>query len=132
MIGNRVWAPSRAQCPAEASAPPLSSRSTTNLEGETGGLRNEWGRRWVTKSHFLARTGDAPGKHPECLQVLAGQGLPGQHWPQLRNGASLVAQLVKNPLQCGRPGFDPWVGKIPWRRERPPTPVFWAGEFHGL
>ena len=21
-------------------------------------------------------------------------------------------------LQCGRPGFDPWVGKIPWRRER--------------
>ena len=20
-------------------------------------------------------------------------------------------------LQCGRPGFDPWVGKIPWRRE---------------
>jgi len=21
--------------------------------------------------------------------------------------ASLVAQLVKNPLQCGRPGFDP-------------------------
>ncbi|KAB0384460.1 hypothetical protein FD755_006377 [Muntiacus reevesi] len=23
-----------------------------------------------------------------------------------------------------RPGFDPWVGKIPWRRERLPTPVF--------
>ena len=32
----------------------------------------------------------------------------------------------------GRPGFDPWVGKIPWRRERLPTPVFWPGEFHGL
>ena len=29
-------------------------------------------------------------------------------------------------------GFDPWVGKVPWRRERPPTPVFWPGEFHGL
>ena len=27
--------------------------------------------------------------------------------------------------------FDPWVGKIPWRRERLPTPVFWPGEFHG-
>ena len=26
-------------------------------------------------------------------------------------------------LDCGRPGFDPWVGKIPWRRERLPTPV---------
>ena len=27
--------------------------------------------------------------------------------------ASLVAQRVKNHLQCRRPGFDPWVGKIP-------------------
>ena len=35
-------------------------------------------------------------------------------------------------LQCRRPGFDPWVGKIPWRKERLPTPVFWPGEFHGL
>ena len=35
-------------------------------------------------------------------------------------------------LQCRRPGFNPWVGKIPWRRERLPTPVFWSGEFHGL
>ena len=29
------------------------------------------------------------------------------------------------------PGIDPWVGKIPWRRERLPTPVFLPGEFHG-
>ena len=45
-----------------------------------------------------------------------------------------VAQLAKKKfcLQCGRPGFNPWVGKIPWRRERLPTPVFWPGEFHGL
>ena len=28
--------------------------------------------------------------------------------------------------------FDSWIGKIPWRRERLPTPVFWPGEFHGL
>ena len=46
--------------------------------------------------------------------------------------ASLVAQLVKICLQCRRPGFNPWVGKIPWRRERLPTPVFWPGECHGL
>ena len=30
----------------------------------------------------------------------------------------------------GRPGLDPWVGKI-WRREWLPTPVFLPGEFHG-
>ena len=28
-----------------------------------------------------------------------------------------------NCLQCGRPGFDPWVGKIPWRRKWQPTPL---------
>ena len=27
-------------------------------------------------------------------------------------------------LQCRRPGFDPWVGKIPQRRDTLPTPVF--------
>ena len=35
-------------------------------------------------------------------------------------------------LQCERPGFNPWIRKIPWRRERLPTPVFWPREFHGL
>ena len=46
--------------------------------------------------------------------------------------AFLVAQLVKNQPAIGRPGFNPWVAKIPWRRERLPTPVFWPGEFQGL
>ena len=31
-------------------------------------------------------------------------------------------------LQCRRPGFSHWVGKIPWRREWVPTPVFWPGK----
>ena len=45
--------------------------------------------------------------------------------------ASLVAQMVRICLQCKRSGFDPWDGKIPWRRERWPTPVFLPGEFYG-
>ena len=47
--------------------------------------------------------------------------------------ASLVAQMVKNLSACnaGRPGFYPWVKKIPWRRERQPTPVFLPGQSHG-
>ena len=28
-------------------------------------------------------------------------------------------------------GFNPWVGKIPWRRKWQPTPVFLPGESHG-
>ena len=45
-------------------------------------------------------------------------------------GASLVAQMVKNHLQCRRSMFDPCVGKVPWRREWHPTLVFLPGEFH--
>ena len=29
-------------------------------------------------------------------------------------------------------GFNSWIGKIPWRKNRLPTPVFWSGEVHGL
>ena len=33
--------------------------------------------------------------------------------------------------QCRRRRFSPWVGKIPWRREWQPTPVFLPGKSHG-
>ena len=46
--------------------------------------------------------------------------------------ASLMAQLVKNPPAMQETWVDPWVGKILWRREWLPTPVFWPGEFHRL
>ena len=45
--------------------------------------------------------------------------------------SSLVAQQVNHCLQCKRPRLNPWVGKIPWRREWPPTPVFLPGESLG-
>ena len=34
-------------------------------------------------------------------------------------------------LQCGRSGFNPWVGRIPGRGQWLPTPVFLPGELHG-
>ena len=39
-----------------------------------------------------------------------------------------MVQLVKNLSAM----WETWVGKIPWRRERLPTPVFWPRKFHGL
>ena len=42
-----------------------------------------------------------------------------------------ILEWVSVCLQCRRPGFDPWVGKIPWRRKWQPTPVFLPGESHG-
>ena len=53
-------------------------------------------------------------------------------YPLQYSWVSLMAQLVKNPSASGRLGFDPWVGKIPWRREWLLTPVFQPREFHGL
>ena len=46
--------------------------------------------------------------------------------------SSLVAQLEKNPPEMWETWVNPWVGKIAWRKEWLPTPVFWPGEFHGL
>ena len=47
------------------------------------------------------------------------------HW------AALVTQTVKNLPAIQETGFYPWVGKIPWRREWLPTPVFLPEKFHG-
>ena len=57
----------------------------------------------------------------ECCHLFA------PHRPGVRSSfskASLVAQLAKNCLQCRRPRFGSWVGKIHWRRDRLPTRVF--------
>ena len=37
----------------------------------------------------------------------------------------------ESACQCRRHGFNPWAGKIPWRRAWQPTPVFLPGESHG-
>ena len=46
---------------------------------------------------------------------------------------SLMAQTVgkASACKCGRPGFDPRVGKIVCRRKWQPTPVLLPGKFHG-
>ena len=54
--------------------------------------------------------------------------------PPILPKASHVVLVVKNlPANAGdvkRCGFDPWVGKIPWRRAWQPTPVFLPGGSH--
>ena len=35
--------------------------------------------------------------------------------------------MVKNLPAMWEPGFDPWVGKIDWRKKR----LFLTGKFHG-
>ena len=54
--------------------------------------------------------------------------------PALHAGSLQVQEPVKNPLaNVGdmRCGFDPWIGKIPWRRAWQPTSVFMPRKSHG-
>ena len=63
-------------------------------------------------------------------------------WPRLTACRILTPHPGAEPASPALPacpcrrhrtlGFDPWVGKIPWRKERLPKPVFWPGELHGL
>ncbi|CAI9166511.1 unnamed protein product [Rangifer tarandus platyrhynchus] len=48
-----------------------------------------------------------------------------------RNGLPRWLGGKESAYQCRRHRFDPWVGKIPWRRKWQPTPVFLPGKSHG-
>ena len=53
------------------------------------------------------------------------------HTPESRMGFPGGASGKESFCQCRRRkrrGFNPWVGKIPWRRARQPTPVFLPGK----
>ena len=39
--------------------------------------------------------------------------------------------MIKNLPAMQKTWFDPWVGKIPWRRKWLPTPELLPGESHG-
>ena len=93
----------------------------------------------VDSMGFGGFPGSSVGKESTCNAgdhgSIPGSGRPtgkGIGYTLQYSWASLVAQLVKIHLQCRRSGFNPWVGKISWRGERLPTPIFWPGEFHGL
>ena len=88
-----------------------------------------WGPAWV----LLA----APASGSFCLLPQSFQSLP----PHPRFPRWLSSK--ESPCQCRRHkrhGFDPWVGKIPWRRKWQTTPTFlpekshkaWQATVHGV
>ena len=58
-------------------------------------------------------------------------GWPFQYLTGLTPSASLMAQIVKRLPAMRETRFNPWVGKIPWRRKWQPTPVLLPGKSHG-
>ena len=90
-----------------------------------------WRREWQPTAVFL------PGESMDrgAWQATVHGVTKSQTWLrdfqfQFSGGANDKERACK----CGRYkryGFDPWVGKIPWRRKWQPTPVFLPGESHG-
>ena len=110
-----------------------------NLKSENYILfgRTCWGfQAWDTASQIiLTDCSEEVRKEPGYIGVL--QQKPGslnikrlllmngnQGLPRWCNGK-------ESACQCRRCMFDPWVGKITWRRKWQPTPVFLPGKSHG-
>ena len=73
-----------------------------------------WRRKWQPTPVFLP--GESQGRG-----ILVGCHLWGH----------TEADTSEATWQRGRPGFNPWVVEIPWRRKWQPTPVFLPGKYHG-
>ena len=81
--------------------------------------------------------------YKQILCHLSHQGSPLEHFSLLKNNPRdfpCGPEVRSSPrgsdgrsicLQCGRPGFDPWMGKILWRRKWQLTPGPLPGKFHG-
>ena len=95
---------------------------------------------------LILRSGRSPGAgNGNPLHILAWRipwteepgGLQSMEWQRLRHGLVTKPYLLwwlsgkESACQGKRRRFDPWVGKIHWRRKWQPTPVFWPGESHG-
>ena len=125
---------------------PIPLWKTIPLNGQQFALEKDFLNLWwfhcsILFIMSLGFPGSSAGKEFVCnvgdLSSIPGSGRSageGIGHPFHYSWASQVAQLVKNPpaIWENSPGFDTWVGKIPWRRDRLTTPVFWPGEFHGL
>ena len=94
-------------------------------------------------SYYYSVLNEVSSSQTNCFQEV-GVGSENSRTPSQANrhlplgtgscGASQVVLMVKNPpANAGRHkrrGFDPWVGRILWRRAWQPTPLFLPGESH--
>ena len=90
-----------------------------------GGIAESFDSSFTNCGKFMDTNGQIVQGLKECLNRV------GLYWDMgFPDGAS-----GKEPAcQCRRHErcrFDPWVGKIPWKRAWQPTPVFLPGEAHG-
>ena len=99
-VGNLGSIPGLGRCSGERKGYPL---QYSGLENSMDYIVHEVRKSWTWLSNF---------------HFQKERGLP--WWLSVR----------ESTCQCRRHGFDPWVGKIPWRRKWQPTLVFLPGKYH--
>ena len=120
---------------------PVCARSVALVSGSLYGmgparLLCPWdspGKNTGVSCHFLLQgIFPTPGTNtglPHCRQILCHL----SHWLSrwLKASGSVVKESACRCRKQRRHWFDPWVGKIPWRRKWLLTLVFLAGESYG-
>ena len=93
-----------------------------------------WKREWQPTTVFLSGESQWT-EEPGGIQSMGSQRVR-HDWATKHNTTQTFRahwwlRQYRICLQCKRPGFDPWVRKIPWRREWQATPVFLPGGSRG-
>ena len=96
-----------------------------------------WGRAWQPTFVFSPgeshgrrrRVGYSPWGHKKLDMIKAPQHACMHR--RLTSGFPGGSDGKASAYNAGRPGFDPWVGKILWRRKWQSTPVLLPGKSHG-
>ena len=101
--------------PQKESSERQRDRQEVDLFREKHTPQTEWGTSQKVRTALKYGVVSFSGLGNFIGSVLPPQGFPG-------------GSTVKNLPAMQETAFDPWVGKIPWRREGQPTPVFLPGE----
>ena len=80
-----------------------------------------WSREMIWGGRWEGGSGLGTHVHPWLIHVNVWQN---QYSIVKQNKVKIKIKKKRICLQCRRPGFDPWVGQICWKRDRLPTPVF--------
>jgi len=81
---------------------------------------------------FLKRSERGQDLGPSLKRGMPNGGLALTYIPcYVQNGLPWWLSNKESACSCRRHGFEPWVGKILWRRKWQLTPVFLPGKSHG-
>ena len=117
--------------PLLSPSPPTFNLSQYQGVSNESVLHMRWPEYW-SFSFCISSSREQPGLisfRMDWLDLLNLAQFVNQFYQLLR--LSWYLRWYRVSLQFRRPGFNPWIRKISWRREWQPVPVFLPGESHG-